>query len=78
MKLPILYFGSGNFGAISLLNGIYSAAHSGSKDVTVNVLEGYGHQDVLVATSAKEEVYEVVLEWIKNRVDSELDQDSDD
>ena len=70
MKLPILYFGSSNFKATNLLNGIYSAARSGSKDVTVNVLEGYGHQDVLVATSAKVEVYEVVLEWIKSRLDN--------
>ncbi|MCZ6503892.1 MAG: hypothetical protein O6945_15440 [Gammaproteobacteria bacterium] len=70
MKLPILYFGSGNFGATNLLHGIYSAARSGSKDVTVNVLEGYGHQDVLVATSAKAEVYDVVLAWIKSRLDN--------
>jgi len=70
MKIPILYFGSSNFGATNLLNGIYSAARSGSEDVTVNVLEGYGHQDVLVATSAKDEVYQVVFEWIKTRVDN--------
>jgi hypothetical protein len=70
MSMPVLYFGSSNFGATNLLNGIYSAAGSGSKDVTINVLEGYGHQDVLVATSAKMEVFEVVAGWIRSRLDN--------
>lgn len=68
MTIPILYFGATNFGAESLLNGIYSAARSGSEDVTINVLENYGHLDVLFAGEAEKEVYSVVLKWIEERL----------
>ena len=64
MTIPVLYFGSGGFGAESLLSGIHSAARSGSADVTINVLENYGHLDVLFATDAPAEVYGVIYEWI--------------
>ena len=67
MNLPVIYFGSGKFGAESLLNGIHSAARSGSDDVTIHVLENYGHLDVLFANNARSEVYEVVLNWIRTR-----------
>jgi hypothetical protein len=68
MTLPILFFGSGNFGTELLLNGIHSAARSGSKDVTIRVLEDFGHLDVLFAHSAVDEVYEVTLKWILARL----------
>ena len=64
MTIPVLYFGSGGFGAESLLSGIHSAARSGSDDVTIKVLEDYGHLDVLFASDAPEEVYGVIYEWI--------------
>ena len=64
MALPVLYFGSGGFGAESLLSGIYSAARSGSDDVTIKVLENYGHLDVLFASDAPVDVYRVIYEWI--------------
>ncbi|MBT6583491.1 MAG: hypothetical protein HON77_04220, partial [Gammaproteobacteria bacterium] len=64
MTLPVLYFGSGGFGAESLLSGIHSAARSGSDDVTIKVLENYGHLDVLFATDAPAEVYGVIYEWV--------------
>jgi hypothetical protein len=64
MTMPVLYFGSGGFGAESLLSGIHSAARSGSDDVTIKVLEDYGHLDVLFASDAPVEVYEVIYEWI--------------
>ena len=64
MTIPVLYFGSGGFGAESLLSGIYSAARLGSGDVTIKVLENYGHLDVLFATDAPTEVYGVIYEWI--------------
>ena len=67
MTIPVLYFGSGGFGADSLLSGIYSAARSGSDDVTIKVLENYGHLDVLFASNASDEVYSVIYEWILGR-----------
>ena len=67
MKLPILYFGNARMPGDWLLNGIYSAQKSGSPDVTINVLEGYGHLDVLVGDHARREVFEPTLAWIKSR-----------
>jgi pimeloyl-ACP methyl ester carboxylesterase len=65
MKMPILYFGNAKMPGDWLLNGIYSAQKSGSTDVTVNVLEGYGHLDVLVSDNARRDVFEPTLTWIK-------------
>ena len=67
MKTPILYFGNARMPGDWLLNGIYSAQRSGSPDVTINVLEGYGHLDVLVGDHARREVFEPTLAWIKSR-----------
>ncbi len=65
--LPVLYFGSGNMGPDALLNGIYSAANLGGRDVSIHVLENYGHLDVLFAYDAQEEVYAVMLDWLVDR-----------
>ena len=51
--VPVLFFGSTGMGADFLMNGIYSAAKSGSKDVTLNVLERYGHLDIVVGEKAR-------------------------
>ncbi len=67
MKMPVLYFGNARMPGDWLLNGIYSAQKSGSPDVTINVLEGYGHLDVLVSDHALREVFEPTLAWIKSR-----------
>lgn len=67
MKMPLLYFGNARMPGDWLLNGIYSAQKSGSPDVTINVLEGYGHLDVLVSDHARREVFEPTLAWIKSR-----------
>ena len=69
LTIPVIYFGSGGFGADSLVAGIHSAARSGSKDVTVNVLENYGHLDVLFSREAVVDVYAPVLNWIENRLE---------
>ena len=50
-----------------LLAGIHSAGHSGSKDVTLNVLERYGHLDVIVGENARKDVFEPALAWILAR-----------
>ena len=65
--VPVLFFGSTGMGADFLLNGIYSAAKSGSKDVTLNVLEGYGHLDIVVGEKARADVFEPTLAWILER-----------
>ncbi|MEO5761057.1 MAG: hypothetical protein ABIR28_01985, partial [Vicinamibacteria bacterium] len=67
MKTPILYFGNARMPGDWLLNGVYSAQKSGSPDVTINVLEGFGHLDVLVSEHARLEVFEPTLAWIKAR-----------
>ena len=67
MKTPILYFGNARMPGDWLLNGIYSAQKSGSPDVTLNVLEGYGHLDILISDHARREVFEPTLAWIKSR-----------
>ncbi|MBP6702395.1 MAG: hypothetical protein KBH14_13605 [Vicinamibacteria bacterium] len=67
LKTPILYFGNARMPGDWLLNGIYSAQKSGSGDVTIHVLEGYGHLDVLVSDHARRDVFEPTLAWIKSR-----------
>jgi hypothetical protein len=68
MRLPIIYFGTSGFGADALMAGIYSASKSGSRDVTLNVLEGYGHLDALVAKDAPRDVYQVIVDWVGERL----------
>lgn len=67
MKTPILYFGNPKMSGDWLLNGVYSAQKSGSPDVTLRVLNGYGHLDVLVGEQARREVFEPALAWIRDR-----------
>lgn len=71
MTLPIIYFGATNLGADSLMSGIYSASKSGSDDVTLHVLENYGHIDVLVGEEVAREVFHPTLQWMLDRIDAE-------
>jgi pimeloyl-ACP methyl ester carboxylesterase len=67
LKLPILLFASTGMGGDFLLNAIYSADKSGSTDVTLNVLERYGHLDILVGEHAQKDVFEPTIAWLKAR-----------
>lgn len=67
MKTPVLYFGNARMPNDWLLNGIYSAQKSGSSDVQMHVLDGYGHLDVLVGDHARRDVFEPSLAWILKR-----------
>jgi pimeloyl-ACP methyl ester carboxylesterase len=67
MKTPILNFTGTGMGGDFLLNSIYSADKSGSQDVTLHVLERYGHLDVIVGERARAEVFEPALAWIVSR-----------
>lgn len=75
MSLPIIWFGSSGMGPESMLSGVYSAVRSGSPDVSLHVLNGFGHTDVLVATRARTEVYSVIERWINDRVGEHNEQD---
>ena len=66
-SLPVLYFGASGMGADWILDGVHSAVKSGSGDVSLHLLEGYGHLDLLVAERAREEVYEPIRRWIRAR-----------
>lgn len=68
MTVPVIYFGATNMGADNLLNGIYSASKSGSKDVTINVLENHGHVDVLYGNQVKDTVFAVIASWMMDRI----------
>ena len=71
LDLPIIHFAATETGGDFLMNGIYSAIKSGSKDVTLNVLEEHGHLDVIVGERSKELVFEPIYDWISNRQISE-------
>lgn len=70
IDIPILYFGATNLGPDNLINGIYSAAHSGSKDVEIHVLENHGHVDVLFGNSVSDDVFEVILGFLRDRAEA--------
>lgn len=65
LKTPVLLYASTGMGGDWLLNAIYSADKSGSTDVTLNVLERYGHLDVIVGEQARHDVYEPTLQWLR-------------
>jgi pimeloyl-ACP methyl ester carboxylesterase len=65
LKTPILHFASTGMGGDFLLNGIYTVDKSGSPDVTFNVLERYGHLDLVVGEQAAHDVFQPTLDWIK-------------
>jgi pimeloyl-ACP methyl ester carboxylesterase len=65
LKTPVLLYASTGMGGDWLLNAIYSADKSGSTDVTLNVLERYGHLDVIVGEQARHDVFEPTLQWLR-------------
>lgn len=68
LGLPVLAFTSTGMGADWQASVRHSAEASGSKDVTVRVLDNCGHLDVLVAEDAEARVFQPVLEWVSARV----------
>ena len=47
-----------------ILDGIFSVAKSGSPDVELHVLEGWGHLDVLVGERSAEQVQAPLARWL--------------
>lgn len=64
---PVIAFSSTNFGASWPVMVKDSAHSTGSKDVTVTSLHGWGHLDVLCGNEAAHLVFARVVEWIKLR-----------
>lgn len=67
LAVPVLYFGATGMGPEWILDGIWSVVRSGSPDVSLHVLEGWGHLDVLVGERARAEVFEPTSAWILDR-----------
>lgn len=67
MAMPVIAFASTGMGAAWQANIRHSVEGSGSKDVTLSVLDGYGHLDVLVAETAPELVFQPLRDWIAAR-----------
>ena len=64
-KIPVIAFASTNISAQwpAMVTG--AAAATGSTEVTVKRLVGWGHLDVICGTHAESEVYAPVLAWLR-------------
>ncbi len=69
LAAPMLVFASSGMGPEWVLGAFFSAVESGSRDVTLHLLEGYGHLDVLVGKRVRDEVFEPTLQWIQERLE---------
>lgn len=64
-KIPVIAFSSTNISATWPAEVTQSAAATGSADVSVKRLEGWGHLDVICGTHAESEVYAPLLAWLR-------------
>jgi pimeloyl-ACP methyl ester carboxylesterase len=64
-KIPVIAFASTNISAQWPAMVTESAAATGSADVTVKRLVGWGHLDVICGTHAESEVYAPLLAWLR-------------
>ncbi len=64
-KIPVIAFSSTNISAKWPAAVAASATATGSRDVTVKRLEGWGHLDVICGTHAEREVYAPLLAWLR-------------
>jgi len=67
VNVPVLVFQSSGMGAQFILGGFYTATLLANQDVTLNLLEGYGHLDVIAGERAQAEVFEKVQQWLGKR-----------
>jgi pimeloyl-ACP methyl ester carboxylesterase len=72
-RIPVLAFSSTNIAPDWSQSVAKSAASTGSSDVTVKVLNHWGHLDVICGTRAQSEVFTAVLAWLKRHVQAALD-----
>jgi pimeloyl-ACP methyl ester carboxylesterase len=64
-KIPVIAFASTNISARWPAMVAQSAAATGSTDVTVKRLAGWGHLDVICGTHAENAVYAPLLAWLR-------------
>jgi hypothetical protein len=64
-KIPVLAFSSSNMAPDWPQTVAKTAAATGSRDVTVKNLPGWGHLDVICGNQAESEVFAPTLEWLK-------------
>ena len=64
-KIPVIAFSSTNISKGWPACVTKSASSTGSSDVTVKQLAGWGHLDVICGTHAEEQVFEPALEWLR-------------
>ena len=67
LDIPILNFVSSGMGPDWVLDSTFSAVESGSRDVSLVLLEGYGHLDVLVSERSEAEVFDRMASWMRDR-----------
>jgi dienelactone hydrolase len=66
-KIPVIAFSSTNIGAKWPSRVAQSASATGSSDVTVKTLTGWGHLDVICGTQAEVRVYMPALLFLRQR-----------
>jgi pimeloyl-ACP methyl ester carboxylesterase len=64
-KIPVIAFTSTNIGAPWPAHVARSAASTGSNDVTVKTLQGWGHLDVICGTHAEAQVFTPALLFLR-------------
>jgi pimeloyl-ACP methyl ester carboxylesterase len=64
-KIPVIAFSSTNISKDWPERVTKSASSTGSSDVTVKQLAGWGHLDVICGTHAERQVFEPALEWLR-------------
>jgi pimeloyl-ACP methyl ester carboxylesterase len=64
-KIPVIAFASTNISTRWPAMVAESAAATGSAEVTVKRLDGWGHLDVICGTHAEREVYAPLLAWLR-------------
>jgi pimeloyl-ACP methyl ester carboxylesterase len=64
-RIPVLAFSSTNISPAWSQSVAKSAASTGANDVTIKVLNGWGHLDIICGTSAEQQVFAPVLSWLK-------------
>jgi pimeloyl-ACP methyl ester carboxylesterase len=64
-KIPVIAFSSTNIAPDWPQRVAKSAASTGSKDVTVKRLTGWGHLDLICGSHAEQQVFAPAVEWVK-------------
>jgi pimeloyl-ACP methyl ester carboxylesterase len=64
-RIPVLAFSSGNMAPDWPKAVAKSAASTGSRDIKVETLRNWGHLDVICGTHAEQQVFALVLAWLR-------------